>query len=107
MLVDDFQVLDDSVLPENEPYARLPRIAFWMDRPLGRGGAGAKLDSELVYFDRDSGTTGARLDLLPRVYWEQFSSWGFISRQPGIVTPRTTWTALVNRATKPRRGARL
>ena len=83
MLVDDFQVLDDSVLPENEPYARLPRIAFWMDRPLGRGGAGAKLDSELVYFDRDSGTTGARLDLLPRVYWEQFSSWGFIKPAAG------------------------
>ena len=83
MLVDDFQVIDDGVLPENEPYARLPRIAFWMDRPLGRGGAGAKLNSELVYFDRDSGTTGARLDLSPSLYWEEFTSWGFIKPAAG------------------------
>lgn len=83
MLADDFQVLDDSVLPENEPYRRVPRIAFWMDQPFGRSGAAFKLNSELVYFDRDSGTTGARFDLLPGFYWQRFTRWGFIKPSLG------------------------
>lgn len=82
MLADDFQVLDDNVLPENEPYRRLPRIAFLMDQPL-RGGTAFKLDSELVYFNRDSGTTGTRLDLLPSVYWHRYTRWGYIKPSLG------------------------
>ncbi|MGH8034049.1 MAG: LPS-assembly protein LptD, partial [Lysobacterales bacterium] len=83
MLVDDFQVLDDNVLPENEPYRRVPRIAFLLDQPLGRAGASFKLGSELVYFDRDSGTTGARLDLLPSLYWQRYTRWGYIKPSLG------------------------
>ena len=81
-LVDDFQVIDESVLPQNEPYRRLPRILFWMDQPLGRSGFSVSAYSELVYFDRDSGTTGARLDVLPEIYWQKHTSWGFI--KPGL-----------------------
>jgi LPS-assembly protein len=78
MLVDKFQVIDESVQPQNEPYRRLPRIAFWMDRPFGVPGMAFKLNTELVYFDRDVGTTGTRLDLQPSLYWEQRRNWGFI-----------------------------
>jgi len=81
-LVDDFQVIDESVLPQNEPYRRLPRILFWLDQPFGRSGFSVSAYSELVYFDRNSGTTGARLDLLPAVYWQKYASWGFI--KPGL-----------------------
>ncbi len=82
-LVDNFQVIDDSVKPQNEPYRRLPRIAFWMDRPFGPNGMAFRLESELVYFDRDSGVTGARLDLLPSIYWEKYTNWGFIKPSAG------------------------
>lgn len=78
MLADTFQVIDDSVLPQNEPYKRLPRLLFQADKPFGGSGFGTKLDSELVYFDRDVGLTGGRLDLLPSIYWEHYASWGFI-----------------------------
>ena len=83
MLVDKFQVIDENVQPQNEPYRRLPRIAFWMDHPLGSGGLRFNVDSELVYFDRDIGTTGARLDLSPRIYLEHYTNWGFIKPSVG------------------------
>ena len=82
LMVDDFQVIDDSILPQNSPYRRLPRLGYWLDRPIGNSGLFFGLDSELVYFDRDHGVTGARVDLYPNIYWSQYSSWGFI--KPGL-----------------------
>jgi len=83
VLADDFQIIDDSIKPENEPYKRVPRLAFWLDRPLSRSGFSFGLNSELVYFDREIGTTGARFDIYPKVYWEHFASWGFIKPSMG------------------------
>jgi len=84
LMVDDFQVIDDSILPQNSPYRRLPRLGYWLDRPLGNTGLFVGLDSELVYFDRDLGVTGARVDLYPRLYWNRYSSWGFIKPSIGF-----------------------
>lgn len=67
-LADDFQILDEAVGPAQEPYRRLPRLELHGDWPL-TAGLGVKLDSEAVYFDRDTGITGGRLDLLPRLVW--------------------------------------
>ncbi len=86
---DDFQIIDENIKPENEPYRRLPRLAFWTDRPLFNSGLSFGLDSELVYFDRDIGTTGARFDIYPKVYWDHFASWGFI--KPGLGYRYTTY----------------
>jgi LPS-assembly protein len=66
---DTFQVLDQSVGPTSEPYRRLPRALVDVDRPLG-GRFRFSLDSELVYFDRDVGVTGARADLFPRLHYD-------------------------------------
>ncbi len=83
VLADDFQVIDESVEPENEPYRRVPRVAFWMDQPLGRSGLAFNINSELVYFDRDVGSTGARFDLTPTLYWQRYEHWGFIKPSIG------------------------
>jgi LPS-assembly protein len=83
MLADKFQVIDESVQPENEPYRRLPRVAFWLDRPFGPRGLALALQSEVVYFDRDVGVNGARFDLLPSLYWQRYVSWGFITPSLG------------------------
>jgi len=84
LMVDDFQVIDEAILPQNEPYRRLPRLGFWLDRPLAGTGLFFGLDSELVHFDRDLGVTGSRLDLYPRFYWNRYSSWGFIRPSLGF-----------------------
>jgi LPS-assembly protein len=83
LMADDFQIIDESIRPENEPYKRVPRLALWVNRPLFRSGFSFGLDSELVYFERDIGTTGARLDIYPKVYWERFTSWAFIKPSLG------------------------
>jgi LPS-assembly protein len=83
LMADDFQVIDEAVPASNEPYRRLPRLAYWSDRPLTDNGLSLALDSELVYFDRAVGTTGARVDLLPRVYWDLQNHWGFLKPSAG------------------------
>ena len=77
-LADTFQVIDDSVAPENEPYRRLPRLAFEFERALGDRRLIAGLDSEFVYFDRDFGATGFRTDLFPRLTFNLENAWGFL-----------------------------
>lgn len=83
MAVDEFQVIDESVPIENEPYRRLPRIMYLVDRPIGDVGLVMRLDSELVYFDRDASITGARFDLLPRLSWALQRNWGFFEPAVG------------------------
>jgi LPS-assembly protein len=83
VIADDFQVVDDAVQPFNEPYRRLPRIAFDVDRPLGQQGLRLQMDAELVYFDRSVGATGSRLDILPRIEWNIGTDWGYIRPSAG------------------------
>jgi LPS-assembly protein len=83
LMADDFQVVDEGIRPQNQPYRRVPRLAFLLDRPLTTSGLAVALDSELVYFDRDFGLTGARLDIYPRFYWERYTQWGFIKPSVG------------------------
>ncbi len=65
--IQDFQTIDDAILPDDEPYRRLPQLlatGFWPDRWLGMAW---RLDGELVNFDRDVGVTGWRLNVAPEV----------------------------------------
>jgi len=81
--IDDFQVVDDAVDPLNKPYTRLPRVVFDLDKPLGFEGLGLQMDAELVYFDRKTGVTGARLDIYPRFEWNIETHWGYVRPSAG------------------------
>ena len=80
---DDFQVIDDAISVTREPYRRLPRIAFNLDRPLGHSGFYFGLDSEIVSFDHDVKVTGVRADLYPRLDWNLERHWGFVRSSAG------------------------
>jgi LPS-assembly protein len=67
--VQDFQTIDRAVDPASRPYSRLPQLAFAGHWPVGAGGFSAGLDSEAVWFERDVGVTGLRLDFAPRLAW--------------------------------------
>ncbi len=64
--VQDYQTIDEAILPDQQPYKRLPQVALdgsW-DTPLAlRFG----ISSEVVNFDRDVGITGWRFNAAPRV----------------------------------------
>jgi LPS-assembly protein len=83
LFADDFQVIDESVSERREPYRRMPRVLFEIDRPLGARGLEFSLESEAVYFDRPVGVTGARFDLYPRIGWNLDRYWGFIRAGAG------------------------
>ncbi len=82
-IADVFQVIDEAVTADNEPYRRLPRLAFYLDRPLGHLGLRMQLDTELVYFDRDSGATGSRFDIYPHIEWNIGTNWGYMRPSVG------------------------
>lgn len=83
MMADAFQVLDESVGPGAEPYRRLPRVSLNLDRPL-IGALDLAMDNELVYFDRDAGVTGARLDLYPRLRYNLLRPGWFVRPELGL-----------------------
>jgi LPS-assembly protein len=65
--VQDFQTIDDAIVPEDEPYRRLPQLlarGSWPDLWLG---STISLDGEIVNFDRDVGVTGWRFNLAPEL----------------------------------------
>ncbi len=63
----DYQTIDQAIAPVDEPYRRLPQVRVygrWTDGVLGLD---YSLDSEIVNFDRDIGTTGWRFNVVPGV----------------------------------------
>ncbi len=82
--IQDFQTLDDAILPDEQPYTRLPQVTlsgYWPDRVMGLT---AGLDAEVVNFDRDVGVTGWRVNLAPQLELP--------IRQPGwFFTPALAW----------------
>ncbi|MEO7385940.1 MAG: LPS assembly protein LptD [Gammaproteobacteria bacterium] len=65
--IEDYETLDEAILPEDDPYRRVPQLAikgFWPNGPLGLE---LGLETEFAYFDRKTGVTGLRSHLQPDV----------------------------------------
>ncbi len=63
--VQDYQTIDDSILPADEPYRRVPQLLARGSWPVGQLRLG--IDGEIVNFDRDVGVTGWRVNAAPSV----------------------------------------
>ena len=61
----DYQTIDSAIAPIDEPYRRLPQMRAAGAWPSLALGFDATVDTELVNFDRDVGTTGWRLNVAP------------------------------------------
>ena len=76
--VQEYQTIDDAILPVDQPYQRLPQVLASGSWPLGL--LRLNVDSEVVNFDREVGVTGWRVNAMPAVELPV--------RQPGwFVTP--------------------
>ena len=85
----DYQTIDDTIAPADEPYRRLPQFRFdglWTEGMLGFEYG---IEGELVYFDRDVGTTGWRADLAPRLEWPLERAGWFVT--PGVTLEHTRY----------------
>jgi len=90
----DYQTIDSAIVPEDEPYQRLPQLyarGYWPDNVMGLTYA---LDTELVYFDRDVGVTGWRFNAAPQVTLPVEKPGWFVT--PALTTCRTRWRARTN-----------
>ena len=65
--VQDFQTLDETILPDDQPYQRLPQMKVAGYYPNLVGALSLGFDGELVNFDRVTGVTGWRLNATPTI----------------------------------------
>lgn len=63
----DFQTIDDALLPEQQPYQRLPQLLMSGRWPTKVMNLNVGLDGEVVNFDRDAGVTGWRANIAPQI----------------------------------------
>ena len=80
----DYQTIDDTLGPFEEPYRRLPQVAVtgtWPEQALGFR---YDFDGELVYFDRDVGVTGWRAHMAPMVSWPVERAGWFVSPEVSL-----------------------
>jgi len=68
--VQDYQTIDESIAEVDRPYRRLPQLYASAALPSHPLGLSYSIDGELVYFDRDVGTTGWRFNTRPKVEWD-------------------------------------
>ncbi len=63
--LEDYETLDEAIVPADEPYRRLPEVTasgLWPGGPLGLE---VGIGSEVTWFDRKTGVTGLRAHLMP------------------------------------------
>ena len=71
----DFMTLDRSI---ERPYARLPQVLGSTNVSLRNNAPNFGATAELTYFDHESRTTGARMDLQPALSYPMRSAAGFV-----------------------------
>ena len=72
---EDFMTLDRTI---DRPYARLPQVLVGTNLPEKNHAPNFGATAELTYFDQDSRTTGARMDLQPALTYPMQSAAGFV-----------------------------
>lgn len=87
--VQDYQVIDEAIIPDDEPYRRLPQLRLSATSPFQPLGLEAGFDGEIVNFDRDTGVTGWRMDLQPRLTWGLERAGWFV--KPEVVLQHTQY----------------
>ena len=88
-LLQNYQTIDEEIATPDEPYARVPQLLFNGAWPLAGSRFTAGLDGEAVYFVRDTGLIGARLDLEPRLAWSLRTPGYFV--EPSVSLRQTAY----------------
>ncbi len=70
-LVQSYQTIDPTIPDRAKPYRQLPRTLYMTTLPLGHGWL-TQLRTDAVYFHRDVGLTGGRINLAPTLQYRFF-----------------------------------
>lgn len=80
--VEHYQTLDKNIPNDQRPYSRLPQVLLTLDKPNQAYGMTYRMMAEYVYFRRDEGADGQRVDIKPGVSLPFRNSWSYI--EPGV-----------------------
>ena len=80
----DYQMLDGDIAPEDLPYARLPQLLATTRLPERNRRINFAGAAELAHFDRDFGVTGTRMDLQSSLYFPVRGPSGFVVPKLGL-----------------------
>ncbi len=65
----NYQTLYDLIIDDDHPYTQAPRLSAWGEWANGPLGIEYGISGEVTYFDRDTGITGLRSRLRPKLSW--------------------------------------
>ena len=63
----NFQTIDTTLKPTEQPYTVVPQLAFQGNFPLGSYGLDSSIYGELAHFTRSVGADGTRFDVMPQI----------------------------------------
>ena len=87
---EDYQSLDPTLLPEDEPYQTLPQLAIRGFSPRGLFGLQYTFEGQAAYFNRDVGVTGVRAQIRPEI--ARSFRFRFIDLEPMIALDYTAYS---------------
>jgi LPS-assembly protein len=64
-MVQDFQIIDDEILPDDEPYLMVPQLTAIGNWNKSLFGLDYRFDSEATYFHREESVSGLRVHIRP------------------------------------------
>jgi LPS-assembly protein len=89
VLVDYYQSLDQTILPINYPYRRMPQFNFNYGRDVAGTGLQFQTGMEVTRFDQQYKVNGERLNLRPRLYYPFRDAAGYIT--PSLTLQHTEY----------------
>jgi LPS-assembly protein len=87
--IEDYQTIDETLLPEEFPYARLPELDVFGFDPNGVLGLSYSLRANVAWFERDVGVTGLRAHILPEV--SRAFRIGIVDIEPSVALDHTLY----------------
>ena len=87
---EDYQTIDDTIVPEDEPYQTLPQLAIRGFSPRGLFGMQYAFEGQAAYFNRDVGVTGVRAQLRPEI--ARSFRYRFLDVKPMVALDYTTYS---------------
>jgi LPS-assembly protein len=87
---EDYENLDESVIPIDEPYKTLPRLAVRGFTPSGWLGMSYLLEGDVTNFERDVGVTGFRGRIAPKIGFPIHT--GLFDLEPSIAIDHTRYS---------------
>ncbi|MFZ4701578.1 MAG: LPS assembly protein LptD, partial [Candidatus Methylumidiphilus sp.] len=89
LMVDYYQSLDETIIPRNYPYRRMPQLSFTYSREIAGTGLQFQTTAEMTRFDQKYLVNGERLNFRPKISYPFRDAAGYII--PSLALQHTSY----------------